>query len=509
MQSATLQPAASLPISVGSNLSDTRSVAEPLPFRQGRNLVICLDGTLNSATNVLQLFTLCSEDPLTQIRHYQTGVGVELTSWKPGGIVSTAKDITDSAIAYRLGEHITLAYRFLVQSEYNYWQPQDRIFVFGFSRGAYAARCLAGMIEQVGLLSSGNESCISLAYHIYKSEKYRKATLPGGLSLAKYFSTHFSRQVQIEFMGCWDTVSSIGAFIPRDLPFSNSSSIIQHFRQAVALDEHRCLYKYHPHHCPPTDGKPDTTVKEVFFVGSHSDVGGGAFPAIEGPSLSNLSLKWMLQQAVERGLKLSTALDADPRFIPFRTDAVLALDDPQSPVSQYLATVMPQASPRSTEAFALALLYLANDPQSPTAIADARAPRSDTLSFKLERNREVPSSLFERLGRRIRALGWNIAEIAPLPKRRWSMNESRFKLTVKPGFSARRRIPADAILHESVKIRQETPPHGLSPGNNKNVPERIPYTPRVKYKDRKKIKRKEKGKGKEKEKAKSEGQQAE
>lgn len=77
----------------------------------------------------------------------------------------------------------------------------------------------------------------------------------------------------------------------------------------------------------------------------------------------------------------------------------------------------------------------------------------------------------------------------------------------RPGFSARRQIPADAVLHESVQIRQETPPHEFSPGNNKNVPERIPYVPRVKYKDMEKIRRKDKEKGKEKGKGKEESQQ--
>ncbi|GAA6016788.1 hypothetical protein JCM11491_001807 [Sporobolomyces phaffii] len=469
----------------GGSPLDGRSVAESPPVRRGRNLVICLDGTLNTVgenpTNVLQLFSLCDEDPLTQIRHYQTGIGINLSSWKRSSPLASIKRTLDSAVAYRLGEHVTLAYRFLVRLVTPDWQPQDRIFVFGFSRGAYAARCLAGMIEQVGLLSQGNENSISLAYEIYKRSE-DPGDLPGGRTLAGYFANNFTRPVRIDFLGVWDTVSSIGAIVPRHLPFSTSSSAIVHFRQAVALDERRCLYGFHPHHSSTQDASPEKTVQEVFFAGAHSDVGGGSFPASDGPALSNVSLKWMLKEALEHGLKLGPALDIDPRFSPFRAAAISALEDPHSVVARYVSTIVPHSSFRSAEAFALALLYLANDPFSPTSIADARAPRSDALSFNLDRDHHQAPHLIRRLSQRMETLGWRVLELLPVAKRRWSTSESRFKLTFRPGFSSARRIPSDAVLHESVLIRRTTPVDSFPPGHDKSVPERVPYTPKAKEK---------------------------
>lgn len=226
-----------------------------------------------------------------------------------------------------------------------------------------------------------------------------------------------------------DTVSSIGAVIPRDLPFSTSSSVIVHFRQAVALDECRCLYSYHPHHASLQHPTPEKTVKEVFFAGAH--FGGGSFPATDEPALSNISLKWMLKEALEQGLKLSSALDTDPRFSPFRAAAIRGLEDPESPVHVYVSSLLPHASPRSNEAFALGVLYLANDPFSPTSLSDARAPRSDALSFRINSNREGGSSFFAHLKQRIETLGWHVLEILPIAKRRWSTSESRFKLSFR------------------------------------------------------------------------------
>lgn len=260
-------------------------------------------------------------------------------------------------------------------------------------------------------------------------------------------------------------------------------------------------------------------MKEVFFVGAHSDVGGGSFPARNGKTaqLSNLSLKWMLKEALEHGLKLSPVVDSDPRFTPFRLDATTALSDRQSPVSRYVSSIIPKIDLKSPDAFALAVLYLANEP-SLTAVNDALAPRSDALSFRIQHNNSAPASnsarvglWIDRLGQRVETVGWRMLEYLPIAKRKWSPAESKFKLTFRyrpshsfqglhsltqssnrPGFASPRRIPVDAELHPSVLIRRTTPIDRFSSqGNNKNVPETSPYVPKAKSKEQGEAKGKE------------------
>lgn len=227
----------------------------------------------------------------------------------------------------------------------------------------------------------------------------------------------------------------------------------------------------------------------------------------------------MLKEALEHGLKLSPAVDSDPRFTPFRFDATSALSDRQSLVSRYVLSIVPKIDLKSPDAFALAVLYLANDPFSPTAIIDSRAPRSDALSFRIQHNSSKSASTSERVRlwvdrveQRVETLGWRVLEYLPIAKRRWNPNESKFKLTFRyaqsltlrkqlaltgfsrssPGFATSRRIPLDAELHPSVLVRRNTPiDHFSTQGNNKNVPEVKPYVPKAKFEKRGEAKKKE------------------
>ncbi|GAA6062895.1 hypothetical protein JCM10212_002117 [Sporobolomyces blumeae] len=484
-----------------NNLSDsvasfTPSVVAPTVSVAGRNLVICLDGTLNtvgkSPTNVLQLFSLSAEDPQFQIRHYQasplsTGIGVETKSWKPSHPGVWVKTTFDSAFGYRLGFHIIEAY---------HWLPGDRIFLFGFSRGAYTARCLAGMIEQVGILPPGNEISISLAYDIYKHSGSNKLLYPNGPTLAGHFKKHFTRDVSFFFLGVWDTVSSVGAIIPRDLPFASSSAGILHFRHALALDERRCLYAYHPHHSDPrqSDRSPAElkSIEELWFVGAHSDVGGGSSPgcAYAKAALSNISLKWMLREAVEKGLRLGPAFDHDPRFRPFYVEAQLGLEDRDSPIYAFVNDRLD--NPARNVAFSLAVLYLATDQSTAAARADALAARTDALSLATERpgpekvhaGRRQQDGAKGSVARVLGTLGWKLVEVLPIAKRRWSARESKFKLYFSPGLSRPRRLPENATFQPSVEIRKSATRSEIAANaTSKSVPEpRTGYQPRAQEK---------------------------
>jgi uncharacterized protein (DUF2235 family) len=117
------------------------------------------------------------------------------------------------------------------------YREGDKICLFGFSRGAYTVRCLAGMLHKVGLLPASNTAQINFAYNFYKDDS------PQGWKMSAEFKKTFCTNVNVYFVGLWDCVASVG-FIPRKLPFSSSpTNSIHYFRHAMALDEHRSKFK--------------------------------------------------------------------------------------------------------------------------------------------------------------------------------------------------------------------------------------------------------------------------
>ncbi|KAH7340539.1 hypothetical protein B0J17DRAFT_715747 [Rhizoctonia solani] len=207
-----------------------------------RMLVLCFDGTTNiyddTNTNVVKLFSLLKRDNREeQMVYYQPGVG----TYVPPGILlpitlQLAK-VADQGIALYLDKHVMGGYEFLMK----HYNDGDKICLFGFSRGAYTARALAGMLHKVGLLPPDNVEQISFAYQMFKrSDKV-------GFKESAGFKKTFSREVEIEFLGVWDTVSSVGLIFPRHLPFTKSNPIVKTFRHAVSLDERRQHHLWHVH----------------------------------------------------------------------------------------------------------------------------------------------------------------------------------------------------------------------------------------------------------------------
>ncbi|KAG9101439.1 hypothetical protein FS749_006943 [Ceratobasidium sp. UAMH 11750] len=229
-----------------------------------RSLVLCFDGTTNvfddTNTNVVKLFTLLEKNNREeQMVYYQPGVG----TYAPPGILlpmslAIAK-VLDQGVALYLDKHVMGGYEFLMK----HYNDGDRICLFGFSRGAYTARALAGMLNKVGLLPADNLEQIPFAYSMYKRND------DAGFRASAGFKKAFSRTVQIEFMGVWDTVSSVGVLWPRHLPFTASNAIVKRFRHAVSLDEHRAKFKQNVWHvrsqteadarCDPDHGSPVAT----------------------------------------------------------------------------------------------------------------------------------------------------------------------------------------------------------------------------------------------------------
>jgi uncharacterized protein (DUF2235 family) len=260
-----------------------------------RNLVLCLDGTSNqyaaTNTNVVKLYAMLDRAHDTQLAYYQPGIG----TFPPPGVWGRLKRwfVTrlDLAIAWLLSDHVTDAYRFLMR----YYQEGDQIFIFGFSRGAYTARVVAGMLHKVGLLTQGNEELIPFAWDTYQNQ--RDETISDGLK------STFCRPVRVHFLGLWDTVSSVGwAWAPQHLPYTQNNPSVDTVRHAAALDERRVYFVQNLWGTIPVD------VEQVWFPGVHCNVGGGYPEDVAG--LSAIALKWMTGKAEAAGLIVDPVMKA-------------------------------------------------------------------------------------------------------------------------------------------------------------------------------------------------------
>jgi uncharacterized protein (DUF2235 family) len=212
------------------------------------------------------------------------------------------------AFGVGLSDNIRHAYRFLVET----FEPGDEIFLFGFSRGAYTARSLAGLIRNSGLLRRQHADRIDEGYRLYRSR--RPDTHPRQREAALFRRT-FSHEPSIRFLGVWDTVGALGVplqitgMINRRLRFHDTdlSSSIQSAYQALAIDEKRRFFL--PTVWRRKDASDSQTLEQVWFIGAHSNVGGG-YPD---QGLSDLALQWMAERACACGLGLDLQeLKPDP-----------------------------------------------------------------------------------------------------------------------------------------------------------------------------------------------------
>lgn len=262
-----------------------------------RNLVLCCDGTSNEYgdknTNVMKLFSMLERDQAKQLCFYDPGVG---TLSAPAVFTKAAKVVTKGlGLAFGLGitQNIEDAYSFLM----NYWEPGDRLFMFGFSRGAYTARAVAAMLHKVGLLDRGSPNLVPYASKIFKHERNE--------AVWKGFAKAFGRLCPVHFLGLWDTVNSVGwLFDPFTLPFTMNNPSVSTVRHAISIDEHRAFFRQNLW----GHGGPGQDVRQVWFAGVHSDVG-GSYPERES-GLSQIALEWIVEQAEAAGLLIDQAVRA-------------------------------------------------------------------------------------------------------------------------------------------------------------------------------------------------------
>ena len=266
-----------------------------------KRIVICADGTWNdpedeNPTNVLRVARAIEPedaDGVKQVVFYDWGVG------------SYYARVRGGAVGLGIMKNIQDGYRFIVQN----YDPGDEIFLFGFSRGAYTVRCLAGMLNNCGVLTRPNADQIPDAFAFYKNGKARPSS--GEAEKWRGKRCHDADRGPVDFIGVWDTVGALGiptrvlAFMEeKDLFYDHElGSNVKVARHAVAIDERRSDFK-------PTlwGGKAAGSVKQVWFAGVHADVGGGYARNKRGKLLSDIPLAWMAREATDAGLALEPHL---------------------------------------------------------------------------------------------------------------------------------------------------------------------------------------------------------
>ena len=283
-----------------------------------KNIVICCDGTGNEIkadlSNVLKLFRVLKKTE-PQLVYYDPGIGTLSSSDGWSRLKQKTRLVFGLATGQGLDNNILDAYRFLIDN----YQEGDQIYLFGFSRGAYTIRALGGLLNLIGLLEPQQENLCG-----YGLTAYKKAAEQDDFEIAWRFQRITSaRRVPIKFMGVWDTVSSVlvprpdRLYIPslQKLPYTARNPMVEVFRHAIAIDERRRMFRlnrwsqpqeYKPNPFDKSGDPAPQNIKQVWFAGFHSDVGGG-HPE-EQSGLAKFPLKWMLDEAKEHGMLINTAM---------------------------------------------------------------------------------------------------------------------------------------------------------------------------------------------------------
>ncbi|KAF9259355.1 hypothetical protein L218DRAFT_1003914 [Marasmius fiardii PR-910] len=460
-----------------------------------RTLVICFDGTGDQFdddnSNVVNFFSMLKkDDPRKQLVYYQTGIGTYTIPYIPGPLTAKLMKIIDMMFGTHLDAHVMGGYEFLMQN----YEAGDKICIFGFSRGAYTARALAGMIHKIGLLPRSNYQQVPFAYKMYSREDEK------GWKQSGWFKQAFSIDVDIELLGVWDTVGSVG-LVPKRLPFTTSNTHVRYFRHALALDERRVRFK--PNfwqHQPPgqknlglppgsmpkvrrpergirkgrTDGTdpPEckstkslkelerrysgggdygTDVEEVWFAGCHTDVGGGAVSNETRNSLARIPLRWMIRQCflLNTGIMFHREM---LRLVGIDPSTLYPLVQPRPPLSSTTINRSTLLDPTRQR----------RPTTSSTLTQNSRVAKflEDFVNEEEEDVKDALSPLHDML---VKKPGWWILEV--IPQRLKYQNEDDYSWMEKmwSNWGRARDVPHKhgVNVHRSVKIRMEAEAEAL------------------------------------------------
>lgn len=277
-----------------------------------KNLVVCCDGTNNEfkedRTNVVKLSFAMVKDPLRQLVYYHPGVGTMAAPGFTSRLRAWSARLIGKAFGYGVKDDIADIYDFIM----NHYEPDDRLFLFGFSRGAYTVRAVTSLLHMYGLTMRGNEAMTRyLVRMLWAIRGSDEASTHQNFQLADDSrETLAGPPCKPHFLGIYDTVSSVGWFTsPVSLPYTVKIPDVAIARHAVALDERRAFFRTNL-----LTNASGRDIKEVWFPGVHCDVGGG-YPEAES-GLAKIALEWMACEAKKAGLliddnKLATMLGKD------------------------------------------------------------------------------------------------------------------------------------------------------------------------------------------------------
>lgn len=256
-----------------------------------KNIVICCDGTMakfdarDKNTNVVRLYERLL-DNADQTTFYQPGIG---TRGRVRGIIQDkGASLAEAAWGVGVQGKVEVAYRYLM----DVYDSGDRVYLFGYSRGAYTVRLLAEMLDRCGLLTKGSQHLIP-----YASQMFRMGDSEKNNQVARDFRLSMSKECRVHFLGVWDTVASIGFGTTRRY-FRNQPlpPNIRHAYHALAIDERRKQFRVARWN---EDNVPEgQTVEQVWFAGYHADVGGQDAER----AVSDKPLLWMISRGIEREL---------------------------------------------------------------------------------------------------------------------------------------------------------------------------------------------------------------
>jgi uncharacterized protein (DUF2235 family) len=277
-----------------------------------QRLVVCTDGTWNSKdnakadgeglTNVARLAAVIAPRDargVAQEVYYHAGVGVG-PWWEK---------MVGGAFGVGLSRNVQACYTWLAER----WQPGDELWFFGFSRGAYTARSLAGLVRNCGILRPEHTGRAGEAYDLYRDRDDPRKAPEGERARAFRQQYAWTDAVPIKCIGVWDTVGALG--VPTSGPLGKLtrdkygfhdvtlSSRVENAFHALAIDERRKPFAPTLWEVPDADVRAleGRRVEQVWFTGVHSDVGGG-YPS---SALSDLALAWMMERAARCGLALT------------------------------------------------------------------------------------------------------------------------------------------------------------------------------------------------------------
>jgi uncharacterized protein (DUF2235 family) len=261
-----------------------------------KNIIVFSDGTGQKGgrrynTNVYKLFSMIENRSSVQIAFYDPGLG---TNWRK---------ITGNVGGMGISKNIKECYEFIFQN----YNKDDHIYLFGFSRGAATVRSLSGFIHLFGILPKSRPDLIRKAYRIYRIRDSEKRKIKA----KEFIDRNHTMWCRIRFLGVWDTVAALGVpfksidIVLDKLPFFRHrfhnfrlSPSVENAYHALAIDEERRTF--HPSLWKP-EKKSYQDIKQVWFCGAHTDVGGG-YNKDKHQELSDIPLVWMTQMAVMHGL---------------------------------------------------------------------------------------------------------------------------------------------------------------------------------------------------------------